>query len=120
MPLHPALQPFADASAQAPPPSDDPAERVATMRQNVSTFFQVGAGEPELMHAVDDLLADGPHGPIPVRRYLPVDPGQSADAKLPVVLFFHGGGFVCGDVASYDSIARRLAAESGAAVFSVD
>ena len=89
MPLHPALQPFADASAQAPPPPDDPAERVATMRQNVATFFQVGAGEPEPMHAVDDLLADGPHGPIPIRRYLP-----TAAPDLPVVLFFHGGGFV--------------------------
>jgi hypothetical protein len=46
MPLHPALQPFADASAQAPTPPEDPAERVAAMRQNVATFFTVGAGAP--------------------------------------------------------------------------
>src|SRR5262249_22089304 len=115
VPLHPALQPFLDAFAQAPPPPDDPARRVAAMRVGVVTFNTVGAGEPEPMHAVDDLLADGPHGQIPVRRYLPTD-----EPGLPVVVFLHGGGFVCGDVPSYDLVARRLAAESRAAVFSVE
>jgi len=37
-----------------------------------------------------------------------------------VVVWIHGGGFVCGDIVSYDLVARRLAVESGAAVFSVD
>ena len=73
MPLHPALQPFLDAFAQAPPPPEDPIERVAAMRLGVATFNTVGAGAPEAVHAIDDLVADGPHGPIPVRRYLPSD-----------------------------------------------
>jgi acetyl esterase len=115
VPLHPALQPFLDAFAQAPLPPTDPVERVAAMRLGVATFNTVGAGAPEMVHAVDDLLADGPHGPIPIRRYLPSDAGD-----LPVVVFLHGGGFVCGDLPSYDFVTRRLAAESGAAVFSVD
>ena len=115
MPVDPALQPFLDAFAQAPPPPDDPVERVAAMRVGVATFNTVGAGAPEPVHAVDDLLADGPHGPIPIRRYLPTD-----GADLPVVVWIHGGGFVCGDLESYDFVARRLAVESGAAVFSVD
>jgi len=85
------------------------------MRVGVATLNTVGAGEPEPVHAVDDLVADGPHGPIPTRRYLPTD-----EANLPVVVWIHGGGFVCGDVSSYDLVARRLASESGAAVFSVD
>jgi len=120
VPVDPALQPFLDAFAQAPPPPDDPVERVAAMRLGVVTFNTVGAGEPEPVHAVDDLVVDGPHGPIPIRRYLPSDPGQTDAADLPVVLWIHGGGFVCGDLESYDLVARRLAVESGAAVFSVD
>jgi acetyl esterase len=120
VPIHPALQPFLDAFAQAPPPPADPEARVSAMRVGVATFNQVGAGAPEPMHAVDDLVAEGPHGPIPIRRYLPVDPGRSGDPDLPVVIWLHGGGFVCGDVECYDLVARRLAAESGAAVFSVD
>ena len=115
MPIHPALQPFLDAFAQVPPPPDDPVERVAAMRLGVATFNTVGAGAPEAVHAIDDLVADGPHGPIPVRRYLPSDA-----SNLAVVVLIHGGGFVCGDVPSYDLVARRLAAESGAAVFSVE
>jgi len=115
VPLHLALQPFLEAFAQAPPPPDDPVQRVAAMRQGVAMFNTVGAGEPEPVHAIDDFVADGPHGPIPIRRYLPTD-----DGGLPVVVWIHGGGFVCGDVPSYDLVCRRLASESGAAVFSVD
>jgi len=115
VPLDPALQPIVDAAARAPAPSHDPVERVAALRRGVVTFNAVGAGAPEPMHAIDDLLADGPHGQVPVRRYLPTDA-----TDLPVVLFMHGGGFVCGDVASYDVVARRLATETGAAVVSID
>jgi acetyl esterase len=115
VPVHPALEPLLDAFAQAPPPPTEPDARVAAMRVGVATFNSVGAGAPETVHAVDDLLADGPHGPIPIRRYLPSD-----EPDLPVVIWLHGGGFVCGDVESYDLVARRLATESGAAVFSVD
>ena len=115
MPIHPALQPLLDAFAQAPAPPTDPVARVNAMRVGVATFNTVGSGAPEPVHAVDDLVADGPHGPIPIRRYLPTD-----DPNLPVVVWLHGGGFVCGDVASYDFVARRLASESGAAVFSVE
>jgi acetyl esterase len=115
MPVSPALEPFLVAAADAPGAPTDPKERVETMRNAVATFFTVGAGEPEPMHAVDDLQCEGPHGQIPVRRYLP-----TADAGLPVVMFFHGGGFVCGNVECYDAIVSRLAAETGAAVFSVD
>lgn len=115
MPVSPALQPMVDAAAQAPPPPTDPAERVAMFRTSVATFSVVGGGQPEPMHAVDDFTVDGPHGPIPVRRYMPTD-----DPAFPVVMYFHGGGFVCGTLECYDLIVRRLAAESGAAVFSVD
>src|SRR4051794_14193823 len=53
----------------------------------------------------EDRSIDGPTGPIPVRLYWPPD----ADGPLPVVLFFHGGGWVVGDLDTYDNAARAHA-----------
>jgi acetyl esterase len=64
---------------------------------------------------VEDRTIAGPAGDIPVRLYAPTDVGD-----LPVVVFFHGGGWVLSTVAGHDHIARRIAARSGAMVVSVD
>lgn len=64
---------------------------------------------------VRDHEVDGPHGPIPVRLYYP-----RKGATLPLLMYFHGGGFVYGGIASHDKICRWLAEGSGAAVASVD
>ncbi len=61
--------------------------------------------------AVDDIDADG----VPCRLYLPGD-----GPELGLLVYFHGGGWVVGDLDSHDGIARGLAIESGAAVLSVD
>lgn len=55
---------------------------------------------------------------IPVRTYRPRGP-RGRD-RLPVVLFFHGGGWVLGNVANYDSLCTLLSDELGALVLSVD
>jgi acetyl esterase len=67
------------------------------------------------VHRVADATMDGPHGPVAVRLYRP-----TAAPTLPAVVYFHGGGMVMGDLDSFDSVARRLAVASGAAVVSVD
>ncbi|MEI8000623.1 MAG: alpha/beta hydrolase [Actinomycetes bacterium] len=115
MPVHPALQPFLDATAGAPAPPVDPAERIATLRVGVSTFGRLGAGEPETLQSVDDHAVAGPHGPIPVRVYTPVGGGNGSGA-----LYLHGGGWISGSVDAWDSVCRRIAAASGAVVASVD
>ncbi|TAG26000.1 MAG: alpha/beta hydrolase [Burkholderiales bacterium] len=51
---------------------------------------------------------------IPVRLYAP------SLEKLPVLLFFHGGGLVIGSVQTHDVLCRKLSQLSGAAVLSVD
>ena len=66
------------------------------------------------MASVHDLVVPGPYGPIPVRAYRP-----ARDAALPAVAYFHGGGWTVGSINSFDGVARRLAAASGAAVLSV-
>jgi acetyl esterase len=56
--------------------------------------------------------------PVPMRVYTPhATPQQKPHA---LVVYYHGGGCVLGDVAAYDSVARQLCVDSGAVVVSVD
>lgn len=55
---------------------------------------------------------------IPVRTYRPR--GARGHGRLPVVMFFHGGGWVLGNVINYDSLCTLLSDELGALVLSVD
>jgi acetyl esterase len=73
---------------------------------------------PPEIGAVRDMTADGPHGPIPVRVYRPI--GAPADAALPALVFFHGGGWVIGDMETHDVLCRSLTAEAGIVVVNVD
>ena len=56
---------------------------------------QVTAPEPMPVAEVRDLTAAGPHGPIPLRLYRPAAAPLKAS---PVLVFFHGGGWVIGDL----------------------
>lgn len=75
---------------------------------------------PELR--VEDRTIPGPGGPIAIRIYWP--PSHSDDhpqgAAAPVVLYFHGGGFVAGDLDTHDGTARQHAVGADAIVVSVD
>jgi acetyl esterase/lipase len=69
---------------------------------------------------VEDRAVDGPAGPVPIRLYWPPEASEAtAHPTVPVVMFFHGGGWVVGDLDSYDGDARRHAVGSGALVVSV-
>ncbi|MFL0181701.1 alpha/beta hydrolase [Mycobacterium sp. SMC-15] len=68
---------------------------------------------------VDERHIPGPAGPMQVRIYFPLDPGTPRE-HLPVLVYFHGGGFVLCDLDSHDSCCRRLANGAGAIVVSVD
>ena len=64
------------------------------------------------------LEARGPDGPIPLRSYRPLHAGH--DAALPALVYFHGGGWVIGDLETHDVLCRELANQSGCAVIAVD
>lgn len=66
---------------------------------------------------VEDRTIPGPAGEIPVRIYTPVAAGGDA---LPVLVYYHGGGWVIGDLETHDAICRSLANESGCKVVAVD
>jgi len=73
---------------------------------------------PELpIGRVEDRKIPGPGGPLPVRIYTPLDRGAGSQ---PVLAFFHGGGFVIGDLDSHDGTCRALANAAGCSVVSVD
>ncbi len=74
-------------------------------------------GPPEAVGAVDDASAKGPAGAIPVRVYRPAGAGS---APLPILVWYHGGGWVIGDLDTADTTCRKLANRSGALVVSVD
>ena len=64
------------------------------------------------------LLAPGPGGPIPLRAYRPA--GSSSEESLPLLMYFHGGGWVIGDLDTHDVVCRQLANGARCAVISVD
>jgi acetyl esterase len=70
------------------------------------------------MASVRDLELPGPAGPLGARLYQPFVP---ADGRpLGLLLYFHGGGWVIGNLDSHDSVCRFLAAGAGVAVLAVD
>ncbi|MCY7317993.1 MAG: alpha/beta hydrolase [Ramlibacter sp.] len=65
-----------------------------------------------------DLKAPGPGGDIALRLVRPV--GSAPATRLPVLVYYHGGGWVIGDLDSHDTLCRELANGSGCAVVAVD
>ena len=74
--------------------------------------------DPPAVGNVQDLSADGPHGPIPLRSYRPA--GSDVETVLPALIYFHGGGWVIGDLDTHDVLCRELCNLSGCAVIAVD
>ena len=71
---------------------------------------------PELAQ-IDNLLVDGAEGPLKARLYTPLAAGIG---QQPAILFFHGGGFVVGDLDSHEMICVRLAHAARCRVISID
>ncbi|RBI64459.1 alpha/beta hydrolase [halophilic archaeon] len=66
---------------------------------------------------VRDLAIPGPGGEIPLRVYRQE---ETADGPLPVVVFYHGGGWTLGTLDSIDGVCRELAVRADCVVVSVD
>jgi len=98
----------------APPINDLPYEEARAAYRRMSETF--GGPTIEMAH-VEDLAADGPLGPIALRRYRPHGiPEEGA----PALIYIHGGGWVVGDLDSHDKVCRQLASRAGCAVIAVD
>ena len=100
------LDHIAAEMAKAPKPSHEPteAERVAMTRQGYLGTIPL-AGEPESVFDIEDLSIPGPGGAVPARLYRPAP----SSGPGPALLWFHGGGFVSGDLETHDRPLRALA-----------
>lgn len=90
-----------------------PLESLAEFREAVGAPLLEIEGRA-VAEIVDLAIPTATHD-ISARLYRP-----TSDRDLPVILFFHGGGFVVCSVATHDAMCRDLALQSGAAVVSVD
>ena len=87
---------------------------VAEARQTIM-MLATAAGEPEPVAKVENRTVPGPAGDIPLRVYTP-----EARGPLPILVFFHGGGWVIGNLETHDAVCRLLTNRAGCVVASVD
>ena len=72
---------------------------------------------PQVSRSHDHLVPmNGTH--IKIREFRPAD--STATQVLPALVYYHGGGWVIGDIDTHDVLCRQLCQASGCAVFSVD
>ncbi|MGB3811248.1 MAG: alpha/beta hydrolase [Parvibaculum sp.] len=116
MALDPQAKGLLDAMAANPAPRimDLPVEQGREMYRGIAATLDV-QGVP--IGKTEDRTIPGPAGEIPVRIYTPVAAGGDA---LPVLVYFHGGGWVIGDLETHDALCRSFANEAGCKVVAVD
>lgn len=110
MPLHPQSQKFLAAAAarNARGWNQMPLADARLIFDNLEAF-----GEGPQLQSVADFTTDTG---LPIRVYQPSDP----ESSTATVVYFHGGGWVLGNIQSHDSVCRTLAAESQCSVVSVE
>ncbi|MBD2858898.1 alpha/beta hydrolase [Spongiibacter sp. KMU-158] len=99
-------------SKGAPAFSDLPPEQ---SRQSFSALCQITAPQEQPDVAIEDRVISLSDRDIPVRIYTPEGQGP-----FPVLVYYHGGGFVVGSVQDYDPVCRELCHQSGYVVVSVE
>jgi acetyl esterase len=112
--LDPTIGELPDLRAEAPPIGAVPVEsmREATPAQ-MAELFRMGLVSTPVA-ALQERVIPGPAGDLPVRVYTPRGRGP-----FPVVVFFHGGGWVLGSLDTHDPFCRALCAGAGCVVVSV-
>jgi acetyl esterase len=85
-------------------------------------FFNAGRTvmqpEPPEVAETRDLVAPGPNGEVKLRLYRGI--GTQAGAVLPCLIYYHGGGWVLGDLDSHDQACRAIANAARCSVIAVD
>lgn len=94
--------------------SKAPALSAGTVEQARANYDATPKPERDQIERVEDQTVPGPAGEVPVRLY-----ASSREPGLPVVVFFHGGGWVLSSIDGHDPLARRIAARTGMLVVSV-
>jgi len=115
--LHPQVATLLERAARSPLPLYHTVPPFVARRIYRDTRAVLSPPAPDVAEA-RLMLASGPAGPIVMRAYRPA--GSTKDEVLPALVYFHGGGYVIGDVDTHDVLCRQLANGARCAVFSVD
>jgi acetyl esterase len=111
MPLDPQLQPVLDLIGGELRVDDKTPEEARAFTSQARVPLDMTG-----LVSADDIEVGGADGKLAARVYRP----EGAAAGGPVIVFFHGGGWVIGSIASHDNTAGRMAVESGCTVVSVE
>lgn len=103
-----AKQPEAD-------PFDDPASAAAIRQGANQQWISRTRPGPDLASVSDETVTARDGKPIPVRIYRP-----EAAGTLPILVYYHGGGWLFGNIEAVDRSMRRLADEAGVMIISTD
>jgi len=114
MPLNPQVQGFLGTLAAAG------AQPFHTMqppqcRQAINGLMAMMPPSAAKLAGVRELHVPGPAGELKLRVYTP-----NGSGPFPILMYFHGGGFVIGDLDTFDSVCRETCAGAGVVVVSVD
>lgn len=110
MPLDPQLQPILDLIGGELRVDDKTPEEARAVTSVAVPLDMTG------LVSADDIQVAGADGMLDARVYRP----EGASSGGPVIVFFHGGGWVIGSIQSHDNTAGRMAAETGCTVVSVE
>ena len=113
MPLDPQAKALLDQRAASGEPQ---LHRMTVAQARATIEASIDRVTPrETVAGVEDREAPGPHGPIPVRIYTPEGAGP-----FPILLYFHGGGWVVCSIETHDAWCRHICNRIGCLVVSVD
>ena len=115
MTLDPQAQLILDLAERSTRPLLESLDPTAARIQYAETVAAV-SGDPPTGVEVHGSSIPGPGGEIPTRLYRPPD----IQGPLPILVYFHGGGYVIGDLDTHDIPCRRLCLSGGCLVVSVD
>ena len=113
---HPAALKLAQASARLKPLNECTPEEARAMRAERGNPFAPPACD---LAAIENIIIECTDGSLAARVYRPHLGDQDTELQ-PALIYFHGGGFVLGDIAQYDTVTQQLASWSGCIVISVE
>ena len=116
MALDPLVKGFLDQMAMMPGPKMFELPAPQGREMFVGMMQMIGPKDVPV-GKIENIKIPGPGGEIPLRIYTPVAAGADA---LPVLIYFHGGGFVIGDLETHDGLCRQFANEGDFRVIAVD
>jgi acetyl esterase len=116
MGLDPQLKAYADQlAALGTPPRHTLTPETVRMAMAAELAMQADKTTPKPVANVESRTIPGPAGEIPIRIYTP-----QGDGPFPVVVYFHGGGWVLGNLETNDGICRAVANGAACVVVAVD